>query len=505
MLSIHNKSNKVLFWTVGSVLVIGFLGIGLLLAFKKVEMDKGLYSYESVVSLKSVGNFLFDKSMAIDAQRTNSKIYIYSQGMSFVDEVRKAKLKKGRNTINIVNVPRGIDQSSILVRSNDSGFQILKQVFRPEVSNNDLFLDNFLGKEVVVTNYTDRSTQSVSGVLIGRNNGIVLKNDSSVDVMSRADRLSLPIGSSEEIQPFPVVSVDAMSAESKDYDLNAMYLTSDFSWDAKYTAIINEEGNIDLTGWANITNNSGVSFPDAKLTLVAGQMNTQNNPVPMYGMERVKTFDAVSAPVMSEDPTSLFEYHLYNLKDLITLDNSRSQSVAFLYNPQIKTKKVYLYENGSDSKRPLSLKLMITNSKENGLGMTIPSGLMRIYSEGTDGSVYLGESYLDQFSVGQDKEVSLSQAMDILGDRVVKDVKVKPGIPGLGKTCTDQTVVINIYNNSKEAKDVLIRDYLPGTEARITKINKKDYTRVSNNKIELNMNLASGQTDNLEYTVEYCY
>ena len=62
------------------------------------------------------------------------------------------------------------------------------------------------------------------------------------------------------------------------------YLTGGLGWKADYVAELSpKEDSIDLSGWVTLTNTSGTSYHNAKLQLVAGDVNTvqENYPRPM--------------------------------------------------------------------------------------------------------------------------------------------------------------------------------------------------------------------------------
>jgi hypothetical protein len=52
------------------------------------------------------------------------------------------------------------------------------------------------------------------------------------------------------------------------------YRATGFSWKADYLITLNEnETKISLSGWVTIDNNSGKKYADAKIKLIAGDVN----------------------------------------------------------------------------------------------------------------------------------------------------------------------------------------------------------------------------------------
>lgn len=99
------------------------------------------------------------------------------------------------------------------------------------------------------------------------------------------------------------------------------YRTTGFKWSADYSLTLNEEETrADVGGWVTIDNNSGKKYVNAKLKLIAGDVNTVSSeniyaqPVAFFARSAV----ADGAPSFSEK--SFADYHLYTLSRPVTLN-----------------------------------------------------------------------------------------------------------------------------------------------------------------------------------------
>ncbi len=486
--------------------IIGYIGFGLLILFllifgailawdnkNRSISNKSIsqIQYESVITSKGISDFLMEKSFADSEKRESSRIYLYSQGLSFIEEIRDVKFKKGKNLLSIQDIPRGIIPDTIFVKPIESNkFYITRQVFKNDLPGENNFLNSLLGEEVSLINMSSGTKDVTYGKLLGVNNGYVIESKNGLDVLFDPNQISFENIPQGTYSYNPIVLLDVNAEESGSYGFRTSYLTNDFSWSASYIAELDGE-NLNLTGWANIINNSKISYPKAKITLVSGEPNVNtNNP---------------TLKVMESEPTQNFEYQLYSLKDPLDIDKSNSQRLAFMYKPNIKTSKMYIYEGGFKEKKPLSVKLKIKNDKENGLGMSIPKGIIRFYSETSEGSLFIGEANIDQFNVGDEKELFIGQAMDVIGQKIIKERQLKPKIISLGKQCVIEKIEITITNKSNGKKDVMIRDYLQGTEAIIKNINIEKYSRIDSNTIEIPITVEASKDFSLSYELEYCY
>ena len=82
---------------------------------------------------------------------------------------------------------------------------------------------------------------------------------------------------------------------------------------------------LDLSGWVTLTNQSGATYRDARMQLVAGDVNRVREERRFRGDVVMAESMAKAAPMMAEE--SLFEYHLYTLQRPTTLRENRNNFV----------------------------------------------------------------------------------------------------------------------------------------------------------------------------------
>lgn len=154
----------------------------------------------------------------------------------------------------------------------------------------------------------------------------------------------------------------------------------------------------DIGGWVTIDNDSGKKYVNAKLKLIAGDVNTvtPTHSVQPISWENEVDDDGEVAPSFSEK--SFSDYHLYTLSRPVTLNESSQKQVEFIpkvFNITIdKYHEVEINAGGYNEDNIVAQNFVrFLNSKKNGLGIAFPKGTVRVFKEdAADASLeFLGE------------------------------------------------------------------------------------------------------------------
>ena len=94
-------------------------------------------------------------------------------------------------------------------------------------------------------------------------------------------RLAFP-GVPDTLRDTPTLVISLLNPSAGMQNLELSYLTSGLAWRADYVAELNaDDDRLDLNGWVTLTNQSGAAYPNAKLQLVAGDLNRVREAQPM--------------------------------------------------------------------------------------------------------------------------------------------------------------------------------------------------------------------------------
>lgn len=184
----------------------------------------------------------------------------------------------------------------------------------------------------------------------------------------------------------PTLSWKVFSNVSLTTDCEVAYRTTGFSWKSDYSVILNQKENAaDIGGWVSIDNRSGKKYKDAKLKLIAGEVNTVStrNPGIMYKSANVMA-DSVAGSGPSFSEKSFSDFHMYTLSETVSLNDNSQKQVEFIpkvYGVKIRKYNLISVSSGGTSSNNLKAGNIVEfqNTKANGLGIPLPKGTVRVF------------------------------------------------------------------------------------------------------------------------------
>src|SRR5256714_3380969 len=254
---------------------------------------------------------------ARDRQSVN--ITVYNSNLGLVRETRRLILPDGRIALRFADVTSQIRPETVHLVSltSPSALRILEQNYQYDLLNPAKLLDKFVGKEItlVMRRYQNNTEnfEPVQATLMSNNGGQVWRikgqiviNPSNIAEMRFPD---LP----KNLVATPTLVWDVENRETGPQTIEASYLTAGMNWRADYVLLVNaDDTKGDVQGWVTLTNASGATFEDARLQLVAGNVNRveqERNYALAGAMARKEAMDEVQF-----QEQGFFEYHLYTLQ-----------------------------------------------------------------------------------------------------------------------------------------------------------------------------------------------
>lgn len=355
---------------------------------------------------------------------------IYNKDLALVSEQRSLDLQAGTNKIDLANVAaRIIPQSAIL--KSAAPFQLLEQNFDYDLLNGQSLLDKYVGKEIdVIANDGKREKATVlannGNKAGGEGEGPILKYADRIEIgLPHRARLAFP-GVPENLRDKPTLNVQLASKEAQKAEVELNYLTQGMDWRADYVANLAKDGQLSMAGWVTLNNQSGKTFEQARVQLVAGEVNR----APMLGFSGSRMMDR-AAPVAAMAETAeaveevLGDYHLYTLPNRTDVLNNQSKQVALLSVANIPAEKIYelrhnaVDDNEDEFKQQAKTYLKFINKE-----MPLPAGIVRVYQQDSQGqSQFVGEDRVKHTATDEEVKLTLGEAFDVRGEYKRKDWK----------------------------------------------------------------------------------
>lgn len=393
---------------------------------------------------------------------------IYNQDFALVREVRTLEIPAGTSGIKILGVPKTLQPETVDVQSltAPAEFQVLEQTYQYDVPNPKNLLDKFVGKKIKVLNWNQfqDKKETAEAMLLSNETEPVLRIGKEIYIGYPGIKVlpEMPDG----LVLSPTLLCRATSTTAKTQDLEISYLAGSLRWKADYVLTMDESSSsAQLTAWATLTNESGSSYENARLKLVAGNVNRHRPPMPkMMAMRAAMPEQSFAEGVQEKE---VFEYHAYELARKINLGNCESKQEQLFRARQVKFVKEYSVEDSSTpwarqqgaekEKVPVKTALKFTNSEENGLGGPLPEGTVRVYGiDKQNARTFLGEDSIAHTPKKGELKIRVGEAFDISAEKKQTDYQ-QPS-----KNTYESEWEIKIKNAKKEDVEVAVLETLSG-------------------------------------------
>ncbi|HEY3929665.1 MAG TPA: DUF4139 domain-containing protein [Candidatus Koribacter sp.] len=479
-------------------------------------------------------SFLLTLSLAAVAQDSPS-LTIYNGGFAAVRERLPLDLKSGVNPFTFQDATSTLEPESVILRDPEGkhSLQILEQSYRNDPVSQGLLLSMFEGKTIDFLvhrgQYGERD-EYIQGKVI--RSGYVHPNAQNpyggaqqpvIEVDGKL-RFSLPgepifpdLGQGTILKP----ALNWLLETDRPGQFNAelTYITNGMSWNADYNLVIPETGNTaDFVGWITMHNNSGKTFENARIRLMAGDVNkiqSGTQPRRDYAMKAaVAMNEAAAPPVVTEK--SFDEFHLYTLEHPTTLHEEETKQVEFVHALNVTSQRIYVYDGmqgyyyygnyvgdqpsyGTQSNKKVWVMQEFKNSKDNNLGIALPKGRVRFYRRDSDGSLqFIGENEIDHTPKDETVRLYTGNTFDVVGERKQTDFHVDRG----GHQA-DETFEIKVRNHKKEAVTVRVVEHLYRySNWKIVK-ESGEYKKTDSQTVEFRVNVPPDQEKVVTYTAHY--
>ncbi len=471
---------------------------------------------------------------------------IYNQYFAVVRQTLPLEIKAGTNHFDVTNITAHLEPDSVILRDLKTGrdLHILEQNYRADVASQGLLLSLYEGKTIdFIVNGVRKPGKIIRSGYVPHSQAYSSYNQQYY----QQQQAYVNAGAGEPIievdgqlqfglpgQPiFPALTNETILKPTLSWLLESdrpgttnaefSYVTGGMSWHADYNVVAPVNGNLlETVGWVTLDNQTGKSFPNAHIKLMAGDINKlQPQLFSMNGAAYTDRMEATAAaPAVTE--RSFDEYHLYTLEHPTTLYDRETKQVEFVRASGVQSQRLYVYDGlkfdqnyrgypmeniremenfGVQSNPKIWAMVEFKNSKENHLGMPLPSGRVRFYRRDADGQLeFTGENQIDHTPSDETIRLYTGNVFDAVGERK----RTNYTIDRRARTI-DETFEITLRNHKKEAMEIRVVEHLyRWTTWEIVK-NSDQFRKLDSKTVEFRVQVPPDGEKVVSYTAHYTW
>ena len=434
-------------------------------------------------------------------------VTIYNENLALIKDLRRVTFEAGRNRLALREVSGRMRPETALLRSvsHPGTLSLLEQNFDFDLLTPAKMLEKYVGRNVriIKTHPTTGAETIETATVLAANGGVVLKIGDRIETGLPGRIVYDAVPANLRDRPTLVTELDAARAGSQSVELS--YLSAGLSWKADYVAELNAaDSALDLNGWVTLTNASGTAYPNAKLQLVAGDVNRVRDEMIMAAKASRMREAAAAAPRSDMAQEALFEYHLYTLQRPTTIADNQTKQVALLGAQGVPVAKELLLQ-GSDyyyrssvggigQKMKVGVFVQFEKRETSRLDVPMPNGVVRVYKKDSAGNAqFVGEDRIDHTPKNEKVRLKLGEAFDVTADKKQTDFRAR------GSHMYESAYEIVLRNAKKEAVTVVVREPVPADWTMLEETQK--HAKVASGTAEWHVKVpAEGRTD-LKYRV----
>lgn len=409
------------------------------------------------------------------ADQQEVAVTIYNDNLALVKDVRKVPLKAGVSALAFRDVSARMRAETALMRSLSSpgALRVQEQNFDFDLLTPQKMLEKYVGKQVkVVRTHPTTGAETVeTATVLSANNGVVLQIGQRIEtgVPGRLVFDDVP----PNLRDRPTLVMNLQNTGPAQQDVELSYLTGGLSWKADYVVELNAaEDALDVSGWVTLTNTSGATYRNARLQLVAGDVNQVAPEMATRGRPQLMAATAMAKAESDVVEESLFEYHLYTLERPTTIAENQAKQVALLSAAGVPARRElvlqgadYYYQGLSGdlgTKLKVAAFLEFDNKEASRLGVPLPKGVARVYKKDKSGNAqFIGEDRLDHTAKNEKVRLKLGNAFDVSADKKQTDFKRLSNTSKFGFVAESAYEVV-LRNAKKEPVTVTVQEPIPG-------------------------------------------
>jgi hypothetical protein len=417
-----------------AIFAAAVLTIGAVVLYPAIHANK-VYAAQEKDSARAAG----DQSTSLSDQ-TDLNVTVYNSNIALVRDVRNLMLPSGTFRLKFMDIAATVNPATVHFRSltDPEKLGVIEQNYEYDLLEPAKLLHKYVGKEVtLVRSYQDNNTtkrEEIKATLLSDNNGPVWKIGNDIVTGMFAESYRFPEVPAN-LYDRPTLLMSLENSGPKKQQIEASYLASNLSWNADYVlTVARDDKAADLDGWVTVVNNSGTAFRNARLQLVAGELNRVAEGGVRTRMDMNAAVPMAKAAQQFQQE-SFSEYHLYSLGRKTSVEDKETKQISLLQGSGVPVQKIfvvngqnYYYRNqqtpGAPLKDPVMVYYKFKNEEKAGLGIPLPAGNVRVYQKDSKGGIlFAGEDRIDHTPKDEFVNIHIGNAFDVVAEHKQTDYK----------------------------------------------------------------------------------
>ena len=480
--------------------------------------------------MKSIPTLITIAALTLTAS-AQPALTIYNQNFAVVRDTVPLDLQAGANSVRYSGATAQVEPDSVILRdpAGRHSLQILEQNYRNDPVSEPLLLSLFEGKTIDFEKLRMKDNTETRELIPGKivRSGYVPGGEPQQPIIEVNGKLqfSLPgtplfpdLGDDTVLKPAFNWLLQSDSAGK--FDAEVGYVTAGFEWSASYNLVSPEKGDFaDLVGWITMKNESGKTFENARIKLMAGDVN-KIQPRQLYtrrlAMAKASAMAYDAAPAVTEK--AFDEFHLYSIARPTTLHDHETKQVEFVHAEKMYAPTIYVYDGaegyqfyglnydqnyGQSENKKILVQREFVNAETNQLGLALPAGKLRFYRRDADGQLqFVGENQIDHTPRNETVRVTTGNAFDLVGERKQTNFRVDTGDKWI-----DESFEIKLRNRKKDAPvEIRVVEHLyRWSNWKIMSNVSDDFTKKDAQTIEFRIPVKPDEERTVTYTVHYSW
>ncbi|HTQ11787.1 MAG TPA: DUF4139 domain-containing protein [Fimbriimonadaceae bacterium] len=473
-----------------------------------------------VCAIQGCGRAAADNERAPKAQPRDIQLTIYKEDFALVHENRPVDLGDGPNQIRLENVSKTLDPNSVIFDWGNEAKppEVTSQVYDLGMTSGSL-LKRLEGKPVeMLWNTQDgKPKDQIDGTLESvQDGGFVIRSGDRLYINPNG---TIVASSEQNVAMTPQLSVQVDSPSKENATLGFAYQTRGMSWSADYVGRLSPDGDaMNLECWATLENRTGIDYPNAKITLVAGSPNRAVSTPAAAGVvngdferqEGKLTWSGAGRLGGGAMPSeAVGELYAYKVPAPANVGEEQMNRVKMLSSATVPIKRDYSiridnagyydypYYASNPQRQNAQLAISLVNDDKSGLGMPLPAGAVRIYDQtSSDATAFVGAAGMGDTPKNQHVDLTLSKVFDVYAESrsVAPDKRID-------RRTIRKSFETVIHNEKKAAVDVRVVETLYGKKHLVSESVKGVQINVVTR--QWNVHVDAGGQATLAWTADF--